>query len=139
MSVESEACSVRPSTSQNKEVIEKVCQIVMKDCCLTLRKIFEVEISRGSIHLILTEDLCMWRVLTKFIPKLLMEQLKELHVEIAQDILECANYDLEFMKTIITGDETYVYCYDPESKFQSSQWKHPKSQGPKKHDKFTAM
>ena len=42
-------------------------------------------------------------------------------VEIAQDMLDCANNDLEFTKTIITDDETWVYGYNPESKFQSSQ------------------
>ena len=36
------------------------------------------------------------------------------------------------IKTIITGDETWVYGYDPETKFQSSQWKHPESPRPKK-------
>ena len=78
MSLESEALSGRPSTSQNEEVIEKVCQIVMEDCRLTLRKIVEeVRISRGSVHSILTEDLYVWRVLAEFIPKLLMEQQKE--------------------------------------------------------------
>ena len=110
MSVESEACSGRPFASQNKEVIEKVRQIVMENHHLTLRKIVEeVGISRGSVHSILTEDLCMQRVSVKFIPELLLEQQKELHVEIAQDMLDCANNDLEFMKTIITGDETSVY------------------------------
>ena len=77
MSARSEACSGRPFTSQNEEVIEKIHQIVMKDHCLTLRKIFEnVRIRRGAFHSILTEDLCMQRVLAKFIPKLLMEQQK---------------------------------------------------------------
>ena len=57
-------------------------------------------------------------------------------MEIAQDMLDCANNDLEFTKTIITGDETWVYGYDPGTKFQSSQRNH---QGPKKHDKFAAM
>ena len=109
-------------------MIEKVCQIVMKDCRLTLREIVkEVGISRGSVHCILTEDWCMQRVLAKFIPNLLMEEWKELHVEMAKDMLNCANNDLEFTKTIITGDEISVYYYDPESKFQSSQWKHPQS------------
>ena len=136
MSVESEACSGRPTTNPNKEVIEKVLPIVMEDCRLTLRKIVEeVGISRGSVHSILTEDLCMRRVSAKFIPKL----LKELYVEIAQDMQDCANNGLEFTKTIITSDETWVYGYDPESKFQSSQWKHSESPMPKKHDKFAAM
>ena len=61
----------------------------------------------------------MRRVLAKFIPKLLMKPQKKLSVEITQDMLDCANNDLEFTKTIITGDETWVYGYNPESKFQS--------------------
>ena len=74
MSVESGARSGRPSTSQNVEVIEKVRQIVVEDHRPTLRKIVEeVGISRGSVHFILTENLCMRRVLAKFIPKLLRE------------------------------------------------------------------
>ena len=100
---------------------------------LTLREIVEeVGISRGSVHSILTEDLCMQRFSAKFIPKLLIEQQKELHVEIAQDMLDCANNDLEFTKTFITGDKTWVYGYNLESKFQSSQWEHPESPRPKK-------
>ena len=60
LSVESEACSGRPSTSRNQEVVEKVFQIVMEDHRLTLRKIVEeVRISKGSAHSILTEDFCM--------------------------------------------------------------------------------
>ena len=110
MSVESEAHSGRPSTSCNEELIEKVQQIVMEDWCLTIREIVEeVGISRGSIHSILIEDLCMQRVSAKFILKLLTEQQKELYVEIAQDMLDCAKNDLEFTQTIITGDETWVY------------------------------
>ena len=68
----------------------------------------------------------------KFVPKLLTEQQKELRKEISEDMLDLANHDPEFIKTIITGDETWVYGYDPETKFQSSQWKHPESPRPKK-------
>ena len=100
----------------------------MEDRCLTLREIVEeVGISRGSVHSILTEDLCMWRVSAKFISKFLTEQQKELRKDTAQDMLDCANNDLEFTKTVITSDETWVYGYVPETKFQSSQWKHPES------------
>ena len=74
MSVESEARSDRPFTGRNEEVIEKVRQILMEDRRLTLREIVEeLGISRGSIHSILTEDLCMRRVSAKFIPKRLTE------------------------------------------------------------------
>jgi outer membrane lipoprotein-sorting protein len=36
-------------------------------------------------------------------------------------MLEYANGDPEFLKTVITGDETWVYGYDLETKVQSSQ------------------
>ena len=104
----------------------------MEDRHPALRKIVEVGINRVSVYSILTEDLCMQRVLAKFIPKPLTEKQKQLGVEIAQDMLDCANNDLKFTKTIITGDETWVYGYDPGSKFQSSQWKHLESPRPKK-------
>jgi hypothetical protein len=35
-------------------------------------------------------------------------------------MLECANRDPEFLKTVIAGDESWVYGYDPETKVQSS-------------------
>jgi histone-lysine N-methyltransferase SETMAR len=47
-------------------------------------------------------------------------------------MLECANGDPEFLKTTITGDEMWVYRYDPETKVQSSQWKQSSSPRPKK-------
>ena len=46
-------------------------------------------------------------------------------------MLDVANYDPEFINTIITNNETWVYDYNPEAKFQSSQWKHPESSWPK--------
>ena len=30
------------------------------------------------------------------------------------------------------GDETWIYCYDPETRVQSSQWKSPRSPRAKK-------
>ena len=92
----------------------------------------EVGISTSSVHSILNEDLNLQRVYAKFVPKLLTEQQKELRKEISEYKLDLANHDPEFVKTIITGDETWVYGYDPETKFQSSQRKHPESPWPKK-------
>ena len=106
---------------------------MLKDCCLTVQEIIaEVGISTGSVYSIPTEDLNLRRVSTQFVPKLLMEQQKELRKEISEDMLDLANHDPEFIKTIITGDETWVYVNNPETKFQSSQWKHPESLRPKK-------
>ena len=37
----------------------------------------------------------------------------------------------EFMDRVVTQDETWAYHFDPESKKQSMQWKHPDSPPPK--------
>ena len=57
---------------------------------------------------------------------------KQLHLEIAQDTLECVESDSNFLNTVITGDESWDYVYDPETKAQTSQWKHSSSPRPKK-------
>ena len=93
------------------------------------RIVAEVGICTGSVH---SEDMNLRKVSAKFVPKLLTEQQKELRKEISEDMLDLANHDPEFIKTIITGDETWVYGYDPATKFQSSQWKHQESPRPKK-------
>jgi hypothetical protein len=52
----------------------------------------------------------MQRVTAKFVPKLLSPE--------QQLQLECANRDPEFLKTVITGDELWVYGYDLETEIQ---------------------
>jgi hypothetical protein len=52
---------------------------------------------------------------------------KEFIAEFAQDLLETANKRLSLHNKVITGDESWVYGYDPETKAQSSQWKSSES------------
>jgi len=40
-----------------------------------------------------------------------------------QELLANANGNENFLKNIITGDETWVYVYDVETKMQLLQWK----------------
>jgi hypothetical protein len=56
----------------------------------------------------------------KFVPKLLTAKQKETRLAAARDLLQCSDQDTNFMKTIITSDESLDYGYDPETKAQSS-------------------
>ena len=47
-------------------------------------------------------------------------QQKQLRLEVSQDMLDYANSDPEFRNIVITGDESWVYGYDPETKVQLS-------------------
>jgi len=53
---------------------------------------------------------------------LLTDYQKENRVEISQELLVNANGNENFLKKSTTGDETWVYGYDVETKMQSSQW-----------------
>jgi histone-lysine N-methyltransferase SETMAR len=132
-SVDSDQRTDRPSTSRNPDVINKVRSLIMEDHRLTVQEIAnDIVISDGSAHAILTDDLGMRRVAAKFVPKLLSCEQKEFRLDIAQDMLDCVNGDLDFLKTMTTGDESWVYGYDPKIKAQSLQWKSPSSSRPKK-------
>jgi len=82
----------------------------------------EVGVSIGSCHQIFTEKLQMRRVSVKFVSRLLTDDKKENRVEISQKLFANANGNENFLKNIITGDETWVYGYNVETKKHSSQW-----------------
>ena len=101
--------------------------------CLTVREAAnEVGISIGSCHQIFTEKLLMRCVSAKFVPHLLTDDQKENRVEISQELLASTNGNENFLKNIITGDETWIYGYDVETKMHSSQWMGKGSPRPKR-------
>jgi hypothetical protein len=105
----------------------------LEDPRLTVREIADkVGISTGSAQSMLTEDLHMYRVVANSVPKLLSLEQQQLHLEVTRDMLECANGGPVFLKTVIAGDETWVYGYNQETKVQSSEWKHSSFPRPKK-------
>jgi len=71
------------------------------------------------------------RVCAKFVPRLLTDDQHEQRQTIARDLFERSREDVQFLMHIVTGDESWVYGYDLETKQQSSQWKGPTSPRPK--------
>jgi len=54
------------------------------------------------------------------VPNELTKEQTQRRVTICQDLLERQD---DILGRVITGDETWVYQYDPEMKRQSAQWK----------------
>ena len=54
----------------------------------------------------------------KFVLHLLTDDQREQRQKIARDLLERSCEDMQFLKNKVTGDESWVYGYDPET-----QWK----------------
>ena len=85
----------------------------------------------GSCQQILTEQLNMHRIAAKSVPRVLTQDQKDSRVAICQELKETVKNDPTLLLNVITGDESIIYAYDPETKQQSSQWKSPGSPRPK--------
>ena len=65
----------------------------------------------------------MKRAAAKIAPKLLNFEQKQRRMDIAQDMLTTFNDEPDLLKNVTTGDESWVYGYDIETKVQLSQRK----------------
>ena len=92
----------------------------------------ELGLNRESVRKILRDDLAMRKVCAKMVPKILSEEQKQRRVNFCKDMLETIAGDADILGQVITGDETWVFQYDPETKRQSMLWKTATSPRPKK-------
>ena len=84
----------------------------------------QFDVSVGTVHTIICEELKMRKVCVKFIPRVLREDQKERRCHDSREMDELINSDPAVLDALVTCDESWIYCYDPETKRQSSQWKH---------------
>ncbi|UYV72341.1 hypothetical protein LAZ67_9002711 [Cordylochernes scorpioides] len=89
-------------------------------------------LSKTTIGRIVTEDLKLKKTPAKVIPRFLTNEQKLCRLATCEDMLEMTRTDPEWKDKIITGDETWVYGYDPEAKRQSAEWRGQGEPRPKK-------
>ena len=115
-SIEDDPKSGRPSTSMDDDHFEKVLAVIRQNRRLTVREVAEeVGVCKSSCHLILTDKLKMRRVAAKFVPHLLTDTQKESRVTVSQELFNRSIADENFLKNVITDDETWMYGYDVET------------------------
>ena len=68
----------------------------------------------------------------RFVPRVLTVEQKQQRLSISLELRNGAASDYSFLGNVITGDETWVYGYDPETRVQSYHWKSPSSPRAKK-------
>jgi len=125
--------SGRPSTSRTAEMIEKVRKLIQCDRRMTIVELEqEVGISHGSIGAILSDDLKMRLNSAKFVLRQLTTDQMECRMMFAGDLFEKSMQDLTFLTKIVTGDESWVFAYNPETKMHSAEWHTLSSPRPKK-------
>lgn len=132
-SVEDEARSGRPVEMRNDANAQCVCALIHKDRRLTVRMLAsELGMNRETVRQILTDDFGMKKLCAKMVPKNLSVEQKNHRMTVAEDCLEQVENDPTLLDRVITGDESWFFQYDPETKRQSSQWLSPNARHPKK-------
>jgi len=58
----------------------------------------------------------------KFVPKNLTIEQKDNRKDVCLHLLERIQRDRNFLKNVVTDDETWIFEYDPETKRQSKEW-----------------
>jgi len=89
--------------------------------------------SHGSAYNIVNNDLGYRKACCRWVPRQLSDDHKRARQTICQEHLDRHVREADaFLHHIVTGHESWVYHYEPESKRQSMQWKHPSSPANKK-------
>ena len=123
----------RSKEVRKPDLIGQIKNFMDKDCYVSIETISaQFGVSVGTVHTIIRKELKMWKICTKFVLRVLRENQKERCCHDSREMVKLINSDLALLNALVTYDESWIYCYDPETKRQSSLWKHAGSPRPKK-------
>ena len=123
----------RSKEVRTPQLIAQIKNFMDKDRRVSIETIgAQFDISVGTVHIIIREEPKMQKICAKFVPRVFREDQKERCSHYNREIVELINSVPAVLDALVTWDESSIYCYDPETKRQSSQWKHAGSPRPKR-------
>jgi len=69
----------------------------------------ELNLNHTTVHQILTQELAMRKLCAKIVPKNLTIEQKDNLKDVCLHLLERIQSDRNFLKNVITGDETWIF------------------------------
>jgi len=134
-SVDDDEYTGRPTSCTTPETIARIQEIILQDRRRTIRDIAEeVDVGYGTCQRVLMEELGLQRVAAKFVPRILTADQIQQRVSVCTELRQLASDDETFLSRVITGDESWVCGYNPETKRNPPSGKVPRHQGPKSPD-----
>ncbi|CAH1971429.1 unnamed protein product [Acanthoscelides obtectus] len=111
-------------TAVTQENVDAVRKLIIEHRHVTYREVeASLKISKTSIQKILHEELEVRKLVSRWIPHLLTEEQKTARVNWCQKTLYRFNSgNSKNVYSIVSGDESCIYCYEPENKLQSAVW-----------------
>ncbi|XP_037804871.1 protein GVQW3-like [Penaeus monodon] len=78
----------------------------------TISEPFEVIV--GTVHKIIHDEMNMRKICVKSVPRVLSDEQKERRVSDSREMVELINSDSRVLMALVTCDESWIYCCDPE-------------------------
>ena len=136
--LEDDPRSGRPHTAVTEVNVAKVEQLVKEDRRIKLKELeVAIGVGRAAIISILHEHLGLSKLCARWVPRLLTREQKEVRASSCLELMHQFDRDpADFCNRIVTGDECWIFWYDPETKQMSKQWL-PKGSNPPVKAKVT--
>ena len=116
--------SGRPATATTTRNEERTLELIGENRIITVEEFAgRLNVSVGSACSLIHDSLKFSKVCARWVPKELTEERKRKHLDVCSRHLARYREDGDnFLHQIVTGDETWIHHYEPESKRQTMQW-----------------
>ena len=115
-----------PVSVLTEKNVATVKTLIEEHACYTVQEIEElngIHSSRLNVLNILRKRLGLRKICTRWVPHLLSDEQKQSRVRLAsQDIEKYDKCDPRRFEEIVTGDETWIYHFQPDSKAKNKAW-----------------
>ena len=114
----------RPFSVLMEKNVATVKKLIEEDAHYTMQEIEELSGTHSSSVLkILRERLGLRKICAHWVPHLLTDEQKQSRVRLASQIIEKYDKcDPRRLEEIVTGDETWIYLFQPDSKAKNKVW-----------------
>ena len=125
-SIENDPRVGRPVSVLTEKNIATVKTLIEEDARYTVQKMEELSgIHSSSVLKILREGLGLRKICAHLVPHLLTDEQKRSRVRLASQVIEKyinVTCDPRCLEEIVTGDETWIYHFQPDSKAKNKVW-----------------
>ena len=122
-SIENDPRVVRPVSVLTEKNVATVKTLIEEDACYTVQEIEELSgIHSSSVLKVLSEQLGLHKIC---VPHLLTDEQKQSRVRLASQVIEKYDKcDPRCLEEIVTGDETWICHFQPDSMAKNKVWFH---------------
>ena len=123
-SIENDPRVARPVSVLTEKNVATVKTLIVEDARYTVQEIEELSgIHSSSVLKLLCERLGLRKICACWVPHLCIDEQKQSRLRLASQVIEKYDKcDPRRLEEIVTGDETWIYHFQPDSKAENKVW-----------------